>query len=170
METLANKQRRLSGYQRAEETKGPLSVVIADDDEDVVYALEMLVSSMGHNVIGTAPDGEEAVTLALQHKPDVVILDVDMPKRDGLSAAAEIRKELSVAILFCTAHSEDETLDRAQKVGSQAYIVKPFGGEQIKTSLRLAVSRFRSALEKEIQIEELTMKLDGQNAEAATGC
>jgi response regulator NasT len=154
---------RLEAYQSAEVSKGALSVLIADDDMSFLHALGLLIKSSGHRVVATAHNGRDAITLALEHKPDVIIIDVDMPEVDGISAAIKIREELSVPIIFSTGHIEESTLDRTSQVDTQAYLVKPYSAGQLKSSLRHAVNHYRRVLENEIQLEELNTEIASIN-------
>jgi response regulator NasT len=155
---------RYESYKGDSLAKGPLSVMLVDDDPAFLRSLEILVQKTGHNVVARTGNGRDALTLALQHKPDVIIMDVQMPDVDGISATQKIREEISVPIVFCTGHSEDATLERASSVDAQAFLVKPFSVEQLKSTLHLAITRFRNVLENAIKIEELHTEITTMKA------
>jgi two-component system, response regulator PdtaR len=164
MESILSKMIRYESYKSEALGKGPLAVMLVDDDPAFLRSLEILVQKTGHNVVAKTGSGKDALTLAMQYKPDVIIMDVEMPDTDGISATNKIRQELSVPIIFCTGHSEDATLDRAGAVDTQAFLVKPFSAEQLRSTLRLAVSRFRIVLENEIKLDELNTEIVSMKA------
>src|SRR3954466_14073159 len=88
--------------------------------------LAEMLAEEGYDVVGEAGDGEAAVTLAEQHRPDLVVLDVKMPRLDGISAAQRIAAQRIAPIVILTAFSQRDLVDRASKAGAMAYLVKPF--------------------------------------------
>src|SRR6185436_18020293 len=97
----------------------------------------------GYAVAGEAADGEEAVRLATELRPDLVILDVKMPKMDGIDAASTIAGKRIAPVVILTAFSQRDLVERARDAGAMAYLVKPFGRKDLMPSVELAVSRFR---------------------------
>lgn len=106
----------------------------------------------GYEVVGEAGDGQEAVDLAEALQPDLVIMDVKMPRRDGIDAAAEIAAKRIAPIVVLTAFSQRELVERARDAGAMAYLVKPFSMTDLIPAIELAVSRFSeiAALEREV--------------------
>src|SRR6201998_3450397 len=96
----------------------------------------------GYEVVGEAGDGQEAVELADSLKPDLVIMDVKMPRRDGIDAASEIASKRIAPIVVLTAFSQRELVERARDAGAMAYLVKPFTISDLIPAIELAVSRF----------------------------
>lgn len=106
----------------------------------------------GYEVIGEAGDGQEAVEMAESLRPDLVIMDVKMPRRDGIDAASEIAGKRIAPIVILTAFSQRELVERARDAGAMAYLVKPFSINDLVPAIEVAVSRFAelSALETEV--------------------
>ncbi len=128
-----------------------MNVLIADDESIIRLGLKTMLEDMGHRVVGMAADGARVVELARELKPDVVILDIKMPRMDGLDAAAAIAADRVVPILLLTAYSDPELVARAVKLPVHAYLVKPVQQNDLAAALEIAVSRFEQwqALERE---------------------
>ncbi|MEI8340984.1 MAG: response regulator [Verrucomicrobiota bacterium] len=120
---------------------GPLSILIAEDAVPSLEMLEFILKSFGHKVVAKAKNGEEAIRLAKKHRPDLIILDIDMPDMDGLEAAEQILAERNVPIIIATGITRDEALVRASKLNIQSYLIKPYRNLQIETSISLAMIR-----------------------------
>lgn len=127
------------------------SVVIAEDEAIVRLDLKEILSEEGYDVVGETGRGDEAVELVRSHRPDVVILDIKMPGLDGLSAAREITKEGTSAVLILTAFSQRNLIEEARDAGALAYLVKPFQSEELLPAIEVAIGRFTEmrALEAE---------------------
>jgi len=104
------------------------------------------------DVVGEAGDGETAVALAIEHKPDVVVMDVKMPELDGISAAERIAKAHAAPVVLLTAFSQTELVERARDAGAMAYVVKPFSPADLLPAVEIAISRYTqiSALQDEV--------------------
>ncbi len=120
-------------------------VVIAEDEALIRLDLKEMLEEEGYTVVGEAGDGEQAVELAREHKPDLVILDVKMPKLDGISAAEKIAEESIAPVLMLTAFSQRDLVERARDAGAMAYLVKPFSKSDVVPAIEMAVSRFHRA-------------------------
>lgn len=127
-------------------------VLIAEDEALIRMDLAEMLREEGYDVVGQAGDGQEAVELAESLKPDLVIMDVKMPRRDGIDAAAEIAEKRIAPIVVLTAFSQRELVERARDAGAMAYLVKPFSISDLIPAIELAVSRFGeiAALEQEV--------------------
>jgi AmiR/NasT family two-component response regulator len=127
-------------------------VVVAEDEALIRLDLVEMLREEGFDVVGEAGDGEQAVALATELKPDVVILDVKMPVMDGLSAAEQIGKNHLGACVMLTAFSQAELVERARDAGAMAYVVKPFTKADLLPAIEIAVSRYAElrALEEEV--------------------
>lgn len=136
-----------------------LRILIAEDDPLVAVTLSDQLAELGHDVIAVASDGEEAVTMARQDRPDIAILDIKMPNRDGISAAEEITREFDLPILMLTAYSDRPLVLRAAEAGALAYLLKPVAAEELSASLSLALARHKEkeALRSEIERLEDTL-------------
>jgi AmiR/NasT family two-component response regulator len=127
------------------------TVVIAEDEAIVRLDLREILEEHGFDVVGETGRGDEAVALARQHRPDLLILDIKMPGLDGLSAARDINSERKSAILILTAFSQRNLIEEARDAGALAYLVKPFQQEELLPAIEVALGRFAEmqALEAE---------------------
>jgi DNA-binding NarL/FixJ family response regulator len=118
-----------------------IRVLIADDQRVVREGLSMVLGLMeGVEVVGTATDGAEAVTLALAVRPDVVLMDLRMPRCDGVEATRRLRTEApEVKVVVLTTYSDDRSVLDAVRAGARGYLTKDAGGEQIHEALRQVV-------------------------------
>jgi two-component system, response regulator PdtaR len=127
------------------------TVVIAEDEAIVRLDLREILEENGFEVVGETGRGDEAVALARQHRPDLVILDIKMPGLDGLSAAKDINADRKSAVLILTAFSQRNLIEEARDAGALAYLVKPFQQEELLPAIEVALARFSEmqALEAE---------------------
>jgi len=127
-------------------------VLVAEDEALIRLDLVEMLSEEGYQVVGEAADGEQAVRLAGELNPDLVIMDVKMPKKDGIEAASVIAGERIAPVVILTAFSQRELVERARDAGAMAYLVKPFGKRDLVPAVELAMSRFAElqALEAEV--------------------
>ncbi|MFR9675155.1 ANTAR domain-containing response regulator [Streptomyces sp. TR06-5] len=127
-------------------------VVIAEDEALIRMDLKEMLEEEGYTVVGEAGDGQTAVDMAREHRPDLCILDVKMPILDGISAAERIAEETIAPVLMLTAFSQRELVERARDAGAMAYLVKPFSKSDIVPAIEMAVSRFTElrVLSKEV--------------------
>jgi response regulator NasT len=135
-------------------------VVIAEDEALIRLDLKEMLEEEGYAVVGEAGDGETAVKLAEEHRPDLVILDVKMPILDGISAAERIAKERLAPVLMLTAFSQRELVERARDAGAMAYLVKPFSKSDLVPAIEMAVSRFTELKQLELEIADLSQRLE----------
>jgi AmiR/NasT family two-component response regulator len=129
-----------------------LRVVIAEDEALIRLDLREMLLDEGFDVVGEAADGEQAVALATELQPDLVICDIKMPKMDGIAAAAQITGNRIAPVVMLTAFSQRDLIERARDAGAMAYLVKPFEKRDLLPAIEMAVSRFAeiTALEKEV--------------------
>ena len=114
-------------------------ILVAEDETLIRMDLVEMLTEAGYEVVAQATNGEEAIALATEHKPDLAILDVQMPVLDGISAAEKI---IAMApVLMLTAFSQKELVDRARDAGVMAYVVKPFTISDLMPAIEIAVSR-----------------------------
>jgi two-component system, response regulator PdtaR len=115
-------------------------VLTAEDDPIVRADLRLILEDAGFDVVPDARDGVEAVDLAREHRPDVILLDLDLPRLDGVQATRQILGERAVPIVALTGHSNSEALERAADAGATLHVLKPFSEQQLVTTLREAIS------------------------------
>ena len=130
----------------------PTRVLVAEDEALIRLDLVELLTDEGFEVIGQAADGEEAVKLARELRPDLVIMDVKMPKMDGITAAESIAEERIAPIVMLTAFSQRDLVERARDAGAMAYVVKPFDASDVIPAIEIAIGRFAEikAIEDEL--------------------
>lgn len=134
--------------------------MIAEDEALIRLDLKEMLQEEGYEVVGEAGDGEAAVRLATELKPDLVILDVKMPVLDGISAAERISSERIAPVVILTAFSQRELVKRATEAGAMAYLVKPFTKADLVPAIEMAVSRYDEIRALEAEVSTLTERLE----------
>ena len=135
-------------------------VVIAEDEALIRLDLAEMLEEEGYDVVGQAEDGERAVELATEHRPDLVILDVKMPRLDGISAAQQIAEQRIAPVVILTAFSQRDLVERARDAGAMAYLVKPFDQNDLVPAIEMAVSRFAELRQVEAEVADLSERLE----------
>ncbi len=130
-------------------------VLIADDDAVIRMDLKAMLEDLGHEVVGEADNGESACYMARSLKPDLIILDVMMPKMNGLQAAATINGERLAPVLMLTAYSEAPMIEEATRAGVLAYLVKPFRKQELQPAIEISLARYRELAALEGEIDQL---------------
>jgi AmiR/NasT family two-component response regulator len=119
-----------------------LRVLVCEDQGLTSLRLRKTLSALGYEVVGTARDGEEAVREARRLHPDVILMDVNMPRLDGIEATQGVMREFPTAIVMLTAYSEPELVQRALAAGASGYLVKPVSDDQLRPAIAMARERF----------------------------
>jgi len=140
----------------------PLRILIADDEAIRLLTLRTQLRSLGFEVVAEAQDGEEAVRLAREREPDLAILDIKMPRLDGISAARQIVQERPIPIILLTAYSELELVERATEAGVFAYLIKPVTEEELLPAILLARKRFEEFRVLHSEVEDLRQALEAR--------
>ncbi len=136
----------------------PVRILVAEDEALIRMDLVEMLQEAGYEVIAQATNGEEAIALATEHKPDLAILDVKMPVLDGISAAEKI---ISIApVLMLTAFSQKELIDRARDAGVMAYVVKPFTISDLVPAIEIAISRHTQMKSLADEVADLHERLE----------
>ena len=141
-------------------TSSSRRVLIAEDEALIRLDLKEMLQEEGYDVVGEAGDGQEAVRLAEELTPDLVILDVKMPILDGISAAEQIVKNRIAPVVMLTAFSQRELVERAVEAGAMAYLVKPFAKTDLIPTIEVAVSRAAQLKALETEVDDLTERLE----------
>src|SRR5215204_1443854 len=123
-----------------------------------------MLTEEGYQVVGEAGDGEAAVELATDLRPDLVVLDVKMPKMDGISAAEQIAGQRIAPVIMLTAFSQRDLVERASQAGAMAYVVKPFGKADLIPAIEVARARFAEIQAVEAEVSDLTERLESRKA------
>lgn len=135
-------------------------VLIAEDEALIRLDLAEMLRDEGYQVVGEAGDGQEAVDLAESLRPDLVIMDVKMPRRDGIDAAAEIAAKRIAPVVLLTAFSQRDLVEKARDAGAMAYLVKPFSISDLIPAIEVAISRFSEITELEREVADLGERLE----------
>jgi response regulator NasT len=141
-------------------TQGQRRVLIAEDEALIRLDLKEMLEEEGYIVVAEAGDGQQAIDLATEHRPDVVILDVKMPVLDGLSAAERIIADQIAPVVMLTAFSQRELVERAVEAGAMAYVVKPFGKADLIPAIEVSVSRHQQMKALADEVSDLTDRLE----------
>jgi len=139
-------------------------VLIAEDEALIRLDLAEMLAEEGYEVVGEAGDGETAVRLTREQKPDLVILDVKMPIMDGIAAAEQIAGDRLAPVVILTAFSQRDLVERAQAAGAMAYLVKPFQKSDLVPAIEIALSRFAELSALEAEVAGLTDRLESRKA------
>jgi two-component system, response regulator PdtaR len=131
-------------------------VLIAEDEALIRLDLKEMLEEEGYTVVGEVGDGQQAIDQATTLRPDLVILDIQMPVLDGLSAAERIAGDRIAPVIVLTAFSQRELVERARDAGAMAYLVKPFSKNDLVPAIEVARARFAelSALDDEVRTLE----------------
>ncbi|KAB1130664.1 ANTAR domain-containing response regulator [Micromonospora sp. DT46] len=135
-------------------------VLIAEDEALIRLDLAEMLVEEGYEVVGEAGDGETAVRLAEELKPDLVILDIKMPIMDGLAAAERIAGARIAPVIILTAFSQRDLVERARAAGAMAYLVKPFQKSDLVPAVEIALSRYSEIAALEAEVAGLTDRLE----------
>jgi len=145
-------------------------VIVAEDESLIRIDLVEMLGELGYDVVGSASDGFAAVSLVERLKPDVAIIDIKMPRLDGLSAAEQIAGLGGTAVIMLTAFSQRELIDRARAAGAMAFLVKPVNASDLTPALELARARFEEKAALEAELGDLQHQLEARkNVERAKG-
>ena len=137
-------------------------VVVAEDEALIRLDLVELLEEHGYEIVGQASDVEEAVRLANELEPDLVVMDVKMPKMDGITAADKIAEDRICAVVMLTAFSQRDLIKRAKEAGAMAYVVKPFDASDVIPAIEIAMARFAEIRGVEDEVMDLEERLESR--------
>ncbi|MCW2753998.1 MAG: response regulator receiver [Marmoricola sp.] len=135
-------------------------VVIAEDEALIRLDLAEMLAEEGYDVVAAVEDGEQAIARTEELRPDLVILDVKMPRLDGIAAAERIASQRIAPVVMLTAFSQRDLVERARDAGAMAYLVKPFGKSDLVPAIEMAVSRFAELQLLEAEVADLSDRLE----------
>lgn len=117
-------------------------VLICEDEGLTALRFRTTLRRLGLEVVGTAANGEQVVEAAARLHPDAILMDIEMPHMDGLTATRRIMEQCPTAILIISAYAESSTVDAAMRAGASGYLVKPVTDDQVEPALRAALAAF----------------------------
>ena len=135
-------------------------MVVAEDEALIRLDLAEMLQEEGYDVVGSAGDGQRAVELVEELRPDLVVMDVKMPRLDGISAASRIAQQRIAPVVILTAFGQRDLVERARDAGAMAYLVKPFGRSDLVPAIEMARSRFAELQQLEAEVADLTERLE----------
>ncbi len=138
---------------------GSVRVIVAEDESIIRMDIVETMTENGFDVVAEAANGEDAVRLAHELKPGLIVMDVKMPKMDGISAAEEISK-MGIPVVLLTAFSQAELVQRATEAGAMAYVVKPFTPNDLLPAIAIALSRHEQIVSLEAEIADLNERFE----------
>ncbi|MCF8524596.1 MAG: response regulator [Aquiluna sp.] len=136
-----------------------LRVVVVEDEGLIRMDVVATLQEAGYKVVGEGADGEEAIKLATELEPDLVVMDIKMPKLDGISAAEKIA-ELKIPVVLLTAFSQSDLVARAAEAGAMAFVTKPFKPSDLLPAIQIALSRHEELVSLEAEIADLSDRLE----------
>jgi response regulator NasT len=140
----------------------PKRIVLGEDEALIRLDLKEMLEEEGYEVVGEAGDGESAVRLAKELRPDLVILDIKMPGVDGLAAAERISEDRSAPVLILTAFSQKDLVDRAARAKAMGYLVKPFQKSDVIPAMEMALARYEELRALEEEVQDLDERLEAR--------
>ncbi len=135
-------------------------IIIADDETIVRADLKEMLTGMGYLIVGEAGDGQSAVNIARELKPDVVLMDIKMPNMDGIEAAKILTEEQIAPVVLLTAFGQKELVARANEAGVVGYLVKPFRETDLMPAIEVALSRFSEFKTVHQEVQDLQYALE----------
>lgn len=139
-----------------------MRLIVVDDESLIRMDLVDILEAAGHQVLAQGANGVEAIALAKEHQPDVILMDVKMPELDGIEAARQIARQRLAPVVLLTAYSQEDLVNKAKESGVYGYLIKPLREEALIPALTMAMGRFQEEERALDQIEALTHDLDEQ--------
>jgi AmiR/NasT family two-component response regulator len=141
-------------------TVAPRRVVVAEDESLIRMDIVEILRDNGFDVVGEAGDGETAVALATELRPDLVVMDIRMPQLDGIEAAKRLSENHIAPVVLLTAFSQKELVEQASEAGALAYVVKPFTPNDLLPAIEIALSRYQQILTLEAEVADLVERFE----------
>ena len=141
-------------------TNAPRRVVVAEDESLIRLDIVEILRDNGFDVVGEAGDGETAVQLATELRPDLVVMDVRMPQLDGIKAAERLTKDHIAPVVLLTAFSQKELVEQATEAGALAYVVKPFTPADLLPAIEIALARYAQIVALETEVADMVERFE----------
>jgi AmiR/NasT family two-component response regulator len=141
-------------------TNAPRRVVVAEDESLIRLDIVEILRDNGFDVVGEAGDGETAVQLATELRPDLVVMDVRMPQLDGIKAAERLTKDHIAPVVLLTAFSQKELVEQASEAGALAYVVKPFTPADLLPAIEIALARYAQIVALESEVADMVERFE----------
>ncbi|WP_088817121.1 ANTAR domain-containing response regulator [Kytococcus aerolatus] len=139
-----------------------MRILVAEDEAVIRLDLVEILRDLGHEVVAEVADGRSAVEGAREHRPDVAVMDVKMPRLDGITAAEEMARDQLCPVVLLTAFTDPELVDRAAEAGVLAYVTKPFGPADLAPALAVARARYEQMRALAEEVEDLTERMEAR--------
>ncbi|GAA2753229.1 ANTAR domain-containing response regulator [Amnibacterium kyonggiense] len=141
-------------------SNAPRRVVVAEDESLIRLDIVEILRDNGFDVVGEAGDGETAVQLATELRPDLVVMDVRMPQLDGIKAAERLTKDHIAPVVLLTAFSQKELVEQATEAGALAYVVKPFTPADLLPAIEIALARYAQIVALETEVADMVERFE----------
>ena len=141
---------------------GSLRVLIAEDEYLCLMGIRSSLRSLGHRVIAEASNGRHAVDQALEKKPDLIIMDINMDDMDGIEAIRRVNEQMLIPSIIVTGYCEDDLVKRATNAGVFAYLVKPVDADDLKSAIEVAMARFEELKQLKEELQGLEQALEAR--------
>lgn len=141
-------------------SNAPRRVVVAEDESLIRLDIVEILRDNGFDVVGEAGDGETAVQLATELRPDLVVMDVRMPQLDGIKAAERLTKDHIAPVVLLTAFSQKELVEQASEAGALAYVVKPFTPADLLPAIEIALARYAQIVALETEVADMVERFE----------
>jgi response regulator NasT len=138
----------------------PRRVVVAEDESLIRLDIVEILRDNGYDVVGEAGDGETAVQLATELRPDVVVMDIRMPQLDGIKAAERLTRDHIAPVVLLTAFSQKELVEQASEAGALAYVVKPFTPNDLMPAIEIALARYAQIVALESEVADMVERFE----------
>ena len=138
----------------------PRRVVVAEDESLIRLDIVEILRDNGFDVVGEAGDGETAVQLATELRPDLVVMDVRMPQLDGIKAAERLTRDHIAPVVLLTAFSQKELVEQASEAGALAYVVKPFTPNDLLPAIEIALARYAQIVALETEVADMVERFE----------
>lgn len=139
-----------------------LKILVGEDEYLCLMGIKSNLKRLGHEVIGEAANGKDAVKLALDKKPDLLIMDINMDSLDGIEAIKRINQKLFIPCIILTGYTDDDLIQRSKEVGVFGYLVKPVDANDLKGAIEIAMARFHEFKELRNELESIEKALEAR--------